>query len=189
MKSNDLYIILQEKTPSEIIKAREDEVFELIPELKLAKGFNQNNPWHIYDVYNHILHVVDYVPNDLNLRIAALFHDIGKPFTYSVDEKGIGHFKNHYVDSLNIFLKYANNNHLDIERISSIAKLIYFHDFRFKNDDNTNITKLVDSFTYDELVSLYELKKADLLAQNSEFHYMLKDIEEQRNLILERYRR
>ena len=91
-----LFNILLSKEPSRLIKENEEYIFSIIPELKNTKGFNQNNLWHIYDVYEHILHVIDGVPGDLTLRLVALFHDIGKPFTYTVDENNVGHFYNHW---------------------------------------------------------------------------------------------
>ena len=188
MKSNELLNILQEDKPSIKIKEREDEVFKLIPELEKTKGFNQNNLWHIYDVYEHTLHVVDYVPNDIDLRIAALFHDIGKPLVYTEDENGVGHFPKHYVESLNIFLNFAKDHLGNGENISNISRLIYYHDLRFKNNDKVILNKLVDLFTYPELEQLYELKKADLLAQNEMYHYLLKDLEEQKDIVLKRSR-
>ena len=74
----ELFSILMQGKPSEHIKRNEDLIFDMIPELKVCKGFNQNNEWHIYDVYEHILHVVDNVDNDIVLRLTALFHDVGK---------------------------------------------------------------------------------------------------------------
>lgn len=59
---NDVYIIL---------KQNEKELFELIPELEKCKGFNQNNKWHIYDVYEHILKVVSGTDSNLYLRIGV----------------------------------------------------------------------------------------------------------------------
>ena len=92
MSINGLFSILLSEKPSILIKQNEEDIFKLIPELKRCKGFNQNNPWHPYDVYEHILHVVDNVDNDLILRLIALFHDIGKPEVYKEDEQGIGNF-------------------------------------------------------------------------------------------------
>ena len=65
----------------------------------------QKNIWHVYDVYEHILHVIDGVPNNITLRLAALFHDIGKPFVYKEDENGVGHFYGHWNKSKEIFEK------------------------------------------------------------------------------------
>lgn len=45
----------------------------MIPELEKCKNFDQNNPYHIYDVYEHILHVVDGVPQNIYVRLAAFF--------------------------------------------------------------------------------------------------------------------
>ena len=91
MDIEKLYNILLSDKPSDNILASEKEIFLLIPELENCKGFNQNNEWHIYDVYEHILHVIDNVPSNLNLRLAALFHDIGKPTSFTKDEEGSGH--------------------------------------------------------------------------------------------------
>ena len=82
MTYNKLIEILLSDNVYEQIKQTEQEVFKLIPELKVCKGFNQNNQWHIYDVYEHILHVISGVENNICLRLAALFHDIGMSLVY-----------------------------------------------------------------------------------------------------------
>ena len=66
-----------------------------IPELKPMVGFDQRTPYHAYDLYTHTALVVSQVPRDLPLRWAALLHDIGKLSTFTVDEKGQGHFYGH----------------------------------------------------------------------------------------------
>ena len=86
MNIDKLFDILLNEQPSLYIKENEHDIFNLIPELKESVGFNQNNIWHIYDVYEHILHVVDNVSSNIILRLTALFHDIGKPFVYTEDE-------------------------------------------------------------------------------------------------------
>ena len=99
MTFEELKEILVSLKPSEEIKKKEQEIFDFIPELEKSKGFNQNNPWHVYDVYEHILHVVDNVDDMFELRLAALFHDIGKPYVYKEDANGIGQFYNHWLVS------------------------------------------------------------------------------------------
>ena len=66
-----------------------------IPEMEACVGFDQRNPHHIYDVYGHIIRVVEQVPRNLPLRWAALLHDVGKPATFTLDETGTGHFYGH----------------------------------------------------------------------------------------------
>lgn len=68
---------------------------QILPELSPCVGFLQHNPHHAYDVYTHTAHVVEAVPGDPALRLAALLHDIGKPAAFFLDEKGCGHFPDH----------------------------------------------------------------------------------------------
>ncbi len=72
---------------------------QIIPELKPCMGFQQHNPHHIHDVYTHIAHVVQNTPPELELRWAALLHDVGKPDTFTLDEAGVGHFYGHAAHS------------------------------------------------------------------------------------------
>ncbi len=52
----------------------------LWPELLEGVGIEQNE-WHAYDVWRHALATADAAPGDIVLRLAALFHDVGKPRT------------------------------------------------------------------------------------------------------------
>ncbi|MDI6601385.1 MAG: HD domain-containing protein [Thermoanaerobacteraceae bacterium] len=54
----------------------------ILPEIELAVGMKQNK-YHEFTVYEHIKRVVEGVPEDKILRIAALLHDVGKVFTRS----------------------------------------------------------------------------------------------------------
>ena len=67
----------------------------IIPELGPCVGFEQHNPHHVHDVFGHIAGVVENVPADPVLRLAALLHDIGKPRCFTLDENGVGHFYGH----------------------------------------------------------------------------------------------
>ncbi len=54
-----------------------------IPELEEGIGCEQKGE-HIYDVYEHLLHALQHAADkhwSLEIRLAALFHDIGKPRT------------------------------------------------------------------------------------------------------------
>lgn len=52
-----------------------------IPEIISMIGFEHKNPHHHLDVYKHTLRALEESPKDLTIRIALLFHDIGKPFS------------------------------------------------------------------------------------------------------------
>ena len=75
------------------------EMNNIIPELSRLKGFDQQTPYHDKDVLEHTLAVVDEIKPKLNLRLAALLHDISKPDCFTVDERGRGHFHGHHISS------------------------------------------------------------------------------------------
>ena len=178
--------ILSLNKPSIYIKLYEEMIFDLIPELKVSKGFKQNNKWHIYDVYDHTLNVVDYVDaNNINLRYAALFHDIGKPYVYSEDENGVGHFYGHWDKSLELFLKFAKRNLFSENDIEQISKLIKYHDINFEHLTEEELYEIINVFSREELILLFKLKIADLLSQSSEFHYLLEKYYDQSKRVLE----
>ena len=62
----------------------------VLPELAACKGVEQSG-YHTHDVYGHTLLALDHVPGDLVLRLAALFHDVGKPSTANPDGAFPGH--------------------------------------------------------------------------------------------------
>ena len=70
-------------------------VTAVIPELAPCVGFDQHNPHHLYDIYEHTARVVEGVPPSLTLRWAALLHDVGKPDSFTQEENGRGHFYGH----------------------------------------------------------------------------------------------
>ena len=166
------------------LKQNEQEIFKLIPELKKCKGFNQNNNWHIYDVYEHILHVVSGVENNKYLRLAALFHDIGKPLTYTEDSEGIGHFYNHWNKSIEIFNSYKEKFELSESEFNLISNLIFYHDLNVSKLNVYELKEFIDSIGKDNINLLFSLKRADLLAQSSQYHYLMNNVNIQEQKII-----
>lgn len=179
-----LFEILLARNPSLAIKENEEYVFSLIPDLVKCKGFEQNNDWHIYDVYEHILKVVDGVSSNLAIRLAALFHDVGKPYVRTKDEKGVDHFYDHWTKSKEIFMLFARKYNLNEDLVKTVSKLILYHDFDFQNISDAVKDIVLNSFTIEEIKMLFELKESDLLAQNSEYHYLLDNYKKQKNRLL-----
>jgi poly(A) polymerase len=62
----------------------------ILPEVAACKGVAQSG-YHTHDVYGHTLLTVERVPADLVVRMAALFHDVGKPSTATPDGAFTGH--------------------------------------------------------------------------------------------------
>lgn len=62
----------------------------VLPELAACKGVEQGG-YHTHDVYGHTLLALGLTPPGLLVRLAALFHDVGKPATATPDGAFTGH--------------------------------------------------------------------------------------------------
>lgn len=62
----------------------------VLPELAACKGVEQSG-YHTHDVYGHTLLAVGLTPPDLVVRLAAVFHDVGKPSTATPEGAFTGH--------------------------------------------------------------------------------------------------
>lgn len=184
MTLEELYDILLTEKPSEGLESRENELFSLIPEMEICKGFDQNNEWHIYDVYEHILHVVDNVPPSLVMRLTALFHDVGKPPTYTEDENKVGHFYGHWEASQRIFNSFAVAHGMEKSLSERASNLIYYHDINVSRLGKDELEEMIRRLGSEGITQLFELKRADLLAQNPKYHYLLEDYYVQRGKLL-----
>lgn len=67
----------------------------VLPEIMPCVGFDQKNPHHCYDVWEHTARAVAAVPPESVLRWTMLFHDLGKPTTSTIDAQGVGHYHGH----------------------------------------------------------------------------------------------
>lgn len=184
MTYDELLKILLSNDVYNKFKQREEQIFLLIPELKECKGFEQNNEWHIYDVYEHILHVILGVDNNIYLRLVALFHDIGKLLTYIEDDSGVGHFYNHWKKSVEIFEKYQDKFDLSNEETTLITNLIFYHDINIQKMSDEELKNMITKIGVSNIKLLFSFKKADLLAQSSKFHNVLLNINQQEEKVM-----
>ena len=97
-----------------------------IPELIPSVGFEQNK-FHIHDVFEHTLWVLERTPQDLILRWSAIFHDIGKPHTLSVDPDGSRHFYSHETVSENLSKKRMKELRFSTDDTRAIASIVRHH--------------------------------------------------------------
>lgn len=189
MTIEELFQILLEDKPSTILRERKEELFAIIPELKECDDFDQRSSWHQYCVLEHIFHVVDNVDPTIELRLAALFHDIAKPKTFQPDERGRGHFPDHDLKSSIIFKEFARKHSLNKDLIKEVSILIYYHDLRFYKMDDEELEKWANVFSKEEIEKIFNLEEADLLAQSEENHYLLDKYRMQKEKILSKYER
>ncbi|QUH20661.1 CCA tRNA nucleotidyltransferase [Alkaliphilus sp. B6464] len=134
----------------------------IIPELEICVGFQQHNPNHDKDVFSHILSVVDNTEKDLILRLAALFHDIGKPETFSLGEDGVGHFYKHHLKSSDIAEEVMKRLKYDNKSIEQVIILVREHMSRYKNLRVKNTKKFINRVGIDNIERLFKLQIADI---------------------------
>lgn len=142
-----------------------DFITQIIPELKPCVGFQQNNPYHIYDVWEHIVHAVDIAEPDQELRMALLLHDIGKPFCYEEDENHVGHFHGHGKISADIARVVLNRLRFSSEEISRIVQLVAIHDRRIEPTKKA-VRRVLNEIGSEQFDQLMKVRKADIAAQN-----------------------
>lgn len=139
----------------------------ILPEIALTVGFDQNNPNHDRDVFQHILCVLDRTPNLIHVRLAALFHDAGKPYCYSTDEDGIGHFYGHSDKGSEIASKALLRLKCPNDLIKKVEILVKNHMSYFGITDKVKLKKLISSIGKDNIFDLISLQKADVMCKKN----------------------
>ena len=159
-------------------------ISEIVPEIAESFDFKQNNPYHSFDVYRHTVEVIINTPALKNLRLAAFFHDIGKPYVYSQDEKGIGHFYGHVKISTTITEEVMSRMKFDKSTSIFVRDLVKYHD-RDILPEKKSIRKFLTKKSVPFLEPLLLLKRADISGQNPELVYRLEEIDKIEALLKE----
>ncbi|MBN1892738.1 MAG: HD domain-containing protein [Clostridiales bacterium] len=142
------------------------EVFSvIIPELGEMRNFDQRNPYHKYDVWEHTVRVVEAVPPEETIRLAALFHDIGKPSSFTLDEKGIGHFYGHEAEGARIATEILIRMKCDTKTRTDVETLVRIHCVPI-SPDNKTIRRRLNQYGAEIVYMLIDLKIADAKAQS-----------------------
>ena len=144
----------------------EDVLAEFIPELKSTFEFKQNNPYHCYPVYAHILTVLkECVDADIITKLAAFFHDIGKPHCYQDDKNGILHFKGHGKISADMTDVIMRRLKFDNDTRDKVVQLVYYHDASFEVGKKY-VRRWLNKIGVDQFKRLLVLRRADIMGQS-----------------------
>jgi tRNA nucleotidyltransferase (CCA-adding enzyme) len=133
----------------------------ILPELCESIGFDQQNPHHDKDVFEHILSVVENSKVDLTLRLSALLHDIGKPRCFSLDNKGVGHFYDHNLLSAEMSEEILKRLKFDNNTIKLVCTFIREHMSVYANYKSANLKKFINRVGIENLDNFFELLEAD----------------------------
>lgn len=163
----ELNKIIMCDNPGNIIRKYFDIFSVVIPELLDIKGVSQNNPYHIYDVFEHTMTSLNSSEKNLALRYAILFHDMGKKDTKTTDKEGIDHFYGHPKISTEKFVKFAKRMKMDKDSSERIKKLIFFHEVTL-SEQSKGINKFLQLFGIEDINLLFDMKLCDILGQNLE---------------------
>jgi tRNA nucleotidyltransferase (CCA-adding enzyme) len=140
------------------------------PELLEGVGLSQNR-YHAYDVWRHGMECLDACVGDPVLRIAALFHDVGKPRTRAMSAKTNDYtFYDHervgaeIVEPICTRLRFSND-----ER-ARITDLVRYHLFHYSDEwSDATIRRWIRRVGPTRVPDLFLLNEADVRGKGRDF--------------------
>ena len=173
-KTNELLKILGTKKPSIGLNIlQEAGLMEFVfPEISVMYGLDQSNEYHHKDIFYHTLEVVDnaaQLSDKLDLRLAALVHDIAKPKTRRLSKSKGYTFYGHddlgarMLKGISSSMKFSNSTR------DYIAKLTALHlrpiSLAKKDVTDSAIRRLIVD-AGEEIDDLMKLCRADITTKN-----------------------
>ncbi len=143
----------------------------VLPELSPMHGCEQQNPHHLYDVWEHSIRAVGQVPASPPLRLAMLLHDSGKPSCKSVDANGVGHFYGHPKASADIAERIVHRLHYSNADTETILQLVGLHDIPL-GKNGKQVRRRLAHIGETRFRELLQIKKGDTVGQETHPEYI-----------------
>ena len=143
-------------------------ISQFIPEVVPMVSFDQHNPYHYLDAFAHscqVLTICRIYNADLITKLAAFFHDIGKPHCYQDDKNGIRHFKGHGKISADMTDAIMRRLKFDNDTRDKVVQLVYFHDASFEIGKKY-VRRWLNKIGVDQFKRLLVLRRADIMGQS-----------------------
>jgi len=160
----------------------------LLPELEACVAVPQNRH-HAYDVYFHTLHVTDAAPAAKPVvRLAALFHDVGKPMTRDEKENGDATFYNHQFESARLAEEAMTRLKFSREMTQRVVHLVKQHMFDYRQEwTDATVRRFVRNVGADNIADLFDLRIADNVGNGTKtgFPHYLGELSDRIDLVLE----
>lgn len=137
-----------------------DVLSVFIPEIAPAVNHKQYGKKHAYDIWEHICHTVDTIPDDKILRLTMLLHDLGKVPTHKLNENGDSTFKNHAPIGGEMAKEILKRLRFDKKTVSRVSFLVGNHDFE-PTETKIQLKHHLKTKTPDDIRTLLVIKKSD----------------------------
>lgn len=161
----------------EVLTKYEDILALVMPELEPMFGFEQHNPHHNSDVWNHTIKVVSNAPAEPVMRWTALLHDVGKPHCFSFDEQGVGHFFGHASKSTLIADELLQRLRFDNATRERITLLVKNHDTPLPIDEK-GVKRLMSRLGAEAALQIVDIHRADTAGQHPDCAYRYAEFDE-----------
>lgn len=145
---------------AELLREYKDVFAEFIPEIKDMFSFEQKNEWSPYDVFEHTIFALEHCnSDDMKVKLALFFHDIGKPHSYT-EKDGVRDFSGHALVGSEMTDEILRRMKFDNDTRESVVELIKYHAAPIKQD-RVMIKKCLNKIGPEQFARLLELKMAD----------------------------
>lgn len=124
---DELLRLICGKNAVEVLLGYKEIIGFIMPEVRASIGYDPANSRHRYDVYEHCVRCAGGVPPKPALRLAALFHDMGKP-SVAVSSGGRLHFPRHEAAGVRIAGEVMRSLRIDRRTANDVCRLILRHD-------------------------------------------------------------
>jgi len=161
-------IILSEKPSRAFLLMEQTGLLKLfLPELAVCRGVDQKG-FHRFDVLEHSLLACDYAAErqyPLNVRLAALLHDIGKVTTRVIREDGVWTFYQHEAESEKMTHNILTRLRCPNALIDSVCHLVKEHMFNYTDEwSDAAVRRFIARVGEENLANIYRLRRADAYA-------------------------
>jgi putative nucleotidyltransferase with HDIG domain len=99
----------------------------MLPELAIQVGYDQDSPYHQLELWEHTMKTVRLVHPGLNLRWAALLHDIGKPYVRQKNKHGYSNYADHELVGAELVTKIGRYLRWSNARTTAVHDLVRRH--------------------------------------------------------------
>lgn len=164
---NEFRGIMLGKRVTDTLMTFKEIFFAIIPKLEETYDYDQHSLIHEYSLYEHVARSVGYAVPDFTVRLALLFHGIGKT-DCAADMGSYISYSGHAERGAMITRQVLTELGFPAEQVRQAAFLVYHHD----DDINAqNYTSYTAEYGTENARNMALVRAADLRAKRSDYDY------------------